>query len=139
MTYILEHVEKPVALLSRAATWLAPGGRLLVDVPNGLSLHRMVGVKMGLLKEPCELNQRDLDLGHRHLQGREASPTPSRDRSGSDRKLRVRPVGPPRRRPADPPKESQAPLTAPLSRPKVWQAKDLGESGVLGSDRRTRV
>jgi 2-polyprenyl-3-methyl-5-hydroxy-6-metoxy-1,4-benzoquinol methylase len=67
MEHILEHVEHPVALLLLAKKWLAPGGRLLVGVPNGHSIHRLVAVKMGLLKEPCELNQRDQALGHRRV------------------------------------------------------------------------
>lgn len=67
MEHILEHVEQPVALLQRVKGWLGPGGRLLAGVPNGHSIHRLVAVKMGLLKEPCELNQRDLALGHRRV------------------------------------------------------------------------
>ncbi len=67
MEHILEHVEKPVALLDKVKEWLAPGGRLLLGVPNGLSFHRLVAVKMGLLKYSCELNQRDLAQGHRRV------------------------------------------------------------------------
>jgi len=67
MEHILEHVEQPVELLIRVKKWLAPGGKLLVGVPNGHSIHRLVAVKMGLLKEPCELNQRDEALGHRRV------------------------------------------------------------------------
>jgi 2-polyprenyl-3-methyl-5-hydroxy-6-metoxy-1,4-benzoquinol methylase len=67
MEHILEHVEAPVALLSRARKWLAPGGRLLIGVPNAHSIHRLVAVKMGLLKDPCELNERDHHLGHRRV------------------------------------------------------------------------
>ncbi len=67
MEHILEHVERPVALLVRAKKWLTRGGRLLVGVPNGHSIHRLVAVKIGLLKDPCELNQRDKALGHRRV------------------------------------------------------------------------
>jgi trans-aconitate methyltransferase len=67
MEHILEHVDRPVDLLKRARTWLAPGGRLLAGVPNGHSIHRLVAVKMGLLSHPCELNARDLTLGHRRV------------------------------------------------------------------------
>ena len=38
-----------------------------MGVPNGHSIHRLVAVKMGLLKDPCELNQRDKSLGHRRI------------------------------------------------------------------------
>lgn len=72
MDHVLEHVEAPVTLLARARDWLAPSGRIIVGVPNGASFHRLVGVKMGLLREPCELNQRDRTLGHRRVYTRNA-------------------------------------------------------------------
>ena len=46
---------------------MALGGRLLVGVPNGHSIHRLAAVKMGLLKDPCKLNARDHALGHRRV------------------------------------------------------------------------
>lgn len=67
MEHILEHVDEPLALLHRVKNWLAPGGKILIGVPNGHSIHRLVAVKMGLLQEPCELNARDLALGHRRV------------------------------------------------------------------------
>lgn len=67
MEHILEHIEEPVPLLQRAKQWLAPGGKILAGVPNGNSIHRLVAVKMGLLKHPCELNERDHALGHRRV------------------------------------------------------------------------
>lgn len=72
MEHILEHVAEPVPLLSRAREWLAPAGRLVVGVPNGRSFHRLAGVKMGLLREPTELNDRDRTLGHRRVYTRES-------------------------------------------------------------------
>jgi trans-aconitate methyltransferase len=72
MDNILEHVTEPVALLDRTRTWLAPAGHLVVGVPNGYSFHRLAGVKMGLLREPCELNERDRTLGHRRVYTRES-------------------------------------------------------------------
>ncbi len=67
MEHVLEHVEEPLRLVKRVKRWLAPGGKLLVGVPNGHSIHRLVAVKMGLLKDPCELNMRDHTLGHRRV------------------------------------------------------------------------
>ncbi|MFZ2633416.1 MAG: class I SAM-dependent methyltransferase [Desulfosalsimonadaceae bacterium] len=70
MEHILEHVEKPIELLQRVKDWLRPPpafGKLLIGVPNGHSFHRLAAVKMGLLKDPCELNSRDLELGHRRV------------------------------------------------------------------------
>ena len=67
MEHILEHVDRPVELLERVKEWLAPGGKILMGVPNGNSIHRLVAVKMGLLTQPCELNSRDHALGHRRV------------------------------------------------------------------------
>jgi len=67
MEHILEHIDDPVALLQRAKQWLAPGGKMLLGVPNGHSIHRLVAVKMGLLAYPCQLNARDEALGHRRV------------------------------------------------------------------------
>lgn len=72
MDHILEHVAEPIALLNRARDWLAPAGRVVLGVPNGHSFHRLAGVKMGLLREPCELNDRDRALGHRRVYTRES-------------------------------------------------------------------
>ncbi|MBU0620442.1 MAG: class I SAM-dependent methyltransferase [Gammaproteobacteria bacterium] len=71
MEHILEHVDQPVELLQRIKKWLAPEGRILLGVPNGNSIHRLAATKMGLLKEPCELNPRDLAQGHRRVYTRE--------------------------------------------------------------------
>jgi 2-polyprenyl-3-methyl-5-hydroxy-6-metoxy-1,4-benzoquinol methylase len=71
MDHILEHVADPVSLLGRARGWLAPSGRIVLGVPNGDSFHRLAGVKMGLLRAPCELNERDHSLGHRRVYTRE--------------------------------------------------------------------
>lgn len=67
MAHILEHVEDPVQVLKLAASWLSPGGRVLVIVPNALSLHRLAGVKMGMLTAPTDLNEDDIRIGHRRV------------------------------------------------------------------------
>lgn len=67
MAHILEHVDDPVVVLEQAKKFLAPGGVMIVDVPNGNSLHRQVGVKMGLLKVRTELNEADLSIGHQRV------------------------------------------------------------------------
>lgn len=67
LEHVLEHVEEPVALLQIVKQWLAPNGRLFLGVPNGNSIHRQVAVKMGLLDNPCQLNSRDIALGHRRV------------------------------------------------------------------------
>jgi 2-polyprenyl-3-methyl-5-hydroxy-6-metoxy-1,4-benzoquinol methylase len=67
MAHILEHVEDPVQILQLAASWLLPGGRILVIVPNAQSLHRLAGVKMGMLDAPTDLNEDDIRIGHRRV------------------------------------------------------------------------
>jgi 2-polyprenyl-3-methyl-5-hydroxy-6-metoxy-1,4-benzoquinol methylase len=67
MEHILEHVESPTALLERARNWLGSNGQLIIGVPNGMSIHRLVAVKMGLLGHCCDLNSRDVALGHRRV------------------------------------------------------------------------
>ena len=67
MDHILEHVEDPVGLLSRASQWIEKGGIAVIGVPNSNSLHRQVAVKMGLLRDTSELNDRDIAVGHRRV------------------------------------------------------------------------
>jgi len=67
LEHILEHVSDPVELLHKVKSWMAPKGRMLLGVPNANSIHRLVAVKMGLLKKPSELNSRDISLGHRRV------------------------------------------------------------------------
>ena len=65
--HVLEHVENPVAILARARPWLSPHGRLFAAVPNARSLHRQMGVVMGLLATEHTLNPTDLRHGHRRV------------------------------------------------------------------------
>lgn len=67
MTHILEHLDNPVGVLRRSQEWLAAGGRLLIAVPNANSLHRLVGVKMGMLLHKDALNEQDILLGHQRV------------------------------------------------------------------------
>lgn len=67
MAWILEHVADPGDLVRRAAEWLAPGGEIHIVVPNAESLHRRVGMCMGLLGRLDELNQGDLAMSHRRV------------------------------------------------------------------------
>lgn len=65
--HILEHVDDPVAVLRRTREWLAPEGRALFTVPNAGSLHRRIGVELGLLPSADALNAQDHRLGHRRV------------------------------------------------------------------------
>jgi 2-polyprenyl-3-methyl-5-hydroxy-6-metoxy-1,4-benzoquinol methylase len=72
MSHVLEHVQDPVQVLERAKSWLAPGGRIIAVVPNADSLHRRLGVKLGMLQAETDLNDQDKEIGHRRVYTREA-------------------------------------------------------------------
>jgi 2-polyprenyl-3-methyl-5-hydroxy-6-metoxy-1,4-benzoquinol methylase len=61
---ILRYVEHPVAFLRRLGSWLEPKGRLIVTVPNSLSLHRRIGTLMGMEAHPSQANRRDVEVGN---------------------------------------------------------------------------
>lgn len=63
----LEHVNDPVLVLGKCREWLAPGGVVLVGVPNADSLHRQAGVAMGLLPTTTSLSERDHEICHRRV------------------------------------------------------------------------
>jgi len=65
--WVLEHVADPRGLLRRAAGWLSPDGEIHVVVPNAESVHRRVGLRMGMLDRLDELNESDLAIGHRRV------------------------------------------------------------------------
>lgn len=66
--HVLEHVQDPVDILTRAKQWLKPGtGRLFAAVPNARSLHRQAAVIMGLLPQEDALNEMDIHHGHRRV------------------------------------------------------------------------
>lgn len=68
MTYVLEHVDEPFLLLKLARDkWLKNSGRLAVVVPNALSLHRRLAVKMGLASSCTELGETDRRMGHKRV------------------------------------------------------------------------
>jgi SAM-dependent methyltransferase len=64
MSHVLEHIEHPIQVLQKIKTWLAEDGVFIISVPNARSIHRIVAVKMGLLKSVNTLNERDHFLGH---------------------------------------------------------------------------
>jgi trans-aconitate methyltransferase len=70
--HVLEHVADPVTVLAAARELLEPGGVALVTVPNADSIHRQVGVAMGMLASTTELNDADHRIGHRRVYTRDA-------------------------------------------------------------------
>lgn len=66
-SYILEHVEDPVLVLSKAVNWLKEDGTLIAIVPHAGSLHRRLAVEMGLQKSTTDLGETDFQMGHRRV------------------------------------------------------------------------
>lgn len=62
--HVMEHVTDPVVTFRQAATWLKPGGSLIVVVPNRNSIHRRVALEMGLIGALEEFSPRDHLVGH---------------------------------------------------------------------------
>lgn len=67
MAHVLEHVKNPVNLLKRYKRFLNKDGTIIITVPNALSVHRLIGVEMNLIKNPYELNESDYKIGHRRV------------------------------------------------------------------------
>jgi trans-aconitate methyltransferase len=65
LVHTLEHVDDPVAILSRIRSWLVPGGRLFVAVPNANALSRQIAVKMGLIEHHAAVTPAERAHGHR--------------------------------------------------------------------------
>jgi len=64
---VLEHVLNPVEVLKRSRSWLKPGGQMFVCVPHADSLHRRLGVIMGLNQKTHDLAPSDYAVGHRRV------------------------------------------------------------------------
>jgi len=65
--HVFEHVDEPVSLAAHMREWLTPGGELVVVVPNRNSLHRKLGLVMGVQKSLDELGERDRLVGHQRV------------------------------------------------------------------------
>jgi len=65
--HVLEHVDRPADLLAHLATWIKPGGLIVAVTPNARSIHRMLGVAMGLQERLDDLSERDHLVGHQRV------------------------------------------------------------------------
>lgn len=65
LVHTLEHLDDPVGVLSKIRGWLAPGGRLLVAVPNANALSRQIAVRMGLISHNSAVTPAEKEHGHR--------------------------------------------------------------------------
>ena len=75
-TNFLEHVADPVGFLTRCRDLLSDGrdgsgGRVIVTVPNALSLHKRIGRAMGLIDDFYALTQADREKGHLRIYDRD--------------------------------------------------------------------
>lgn len=66
-TFVLEHVQDPVAFLRNAGQWLADDGLFYLVVPNARALSRQLARHMGLLGSLYDLTPNDLNHGHRRV------------------------------------------------------------------------
>ena len=66
MTHVLEHLDDPIAVLSRInREWLAPGGRFFLACPNANAPSRQIAVKMGLIDHNAAVTPAEGLHGHR--------------------------------------------------------------------------
>jgi 2-polyprenyl-3-methyl-5-hydroxy-6-metoxy-1,4-benzoquinol methylase len=65
--HVLEHVDDAPALARHIAQWVEPGGAVVAVTPNAQSLHRQLGVRMGLHDTLDALSPRDHLVGHRRV------------------------------------------------------------------------
>lgn len=63
-SHVLEHVENVEPFLLKVKELLDKEGVFIVSVPNALSVHRLIGVELGLLSYPHQLNRQDIKIGH---------------------------------------------------------------------------
>ena len=80
LLHTLEHLDDPVAVLTRTGSWLAPGGRLFVVVPNANAPSRQIAVHMGLIEHNAAVTDAERGHGHRRTY---ALDTLERDVSGA--------------------------------------------------------
>ncbi|SNS61906.1 2-polyprenyl-3-methyl-5-hydroxy-6-metoxy-1,4-benzoquinol methylase [Noviherbaspirillum humi] len=65
LVHTLEHLDDPIAILKRIQSWLKPGGKLIVAVPNANALSRQIAVKMGLIDFNAAVTPAEASHGHR--------------------------------------------------------------------------
>jgi len=65
--HVLEHLADPVEVLRKSLEWLKPGGISIFTVPNATSLHRRIGVALGVLQKSSDLSDQDKVVGHQRV------------------------------------------------------------------------
>lgn len=64
---MLEHLKDPVTILKHLSGGLRSGGAVHVTVPLAGSLHRWLGMEMGMLSDVGELADSDIQYGHHRV------------------------------------------------------------------------
>ncbi|MGO8762365.1 MAG: class I SAM-dependent methyltransferase [Desulfobaccales bacterium] len=67
MSHIIEHVEDPIAILSKYKQFLTKDGVIHIAVPNAASLNRRIGFMLCLMEKIDQLSEKDHLIGHRRL------------------------------------------------------------------------
>ncbi len=65
MIDLLEHLPSPLAVMKKIHSLLSARGYGLLVVPNARSLHRRIGLHMGLIRNLHELGEADRRVGHK--------------------------------------------------------------------------
>ncbi len=65
LSHTLEHIDEPVSLLRRIATWLADGGGLFIATPNARAASRQIAVHMGLIDQNASVTPAEQAHGHK--------------------------------------------------------------------------
>jgi 2-polyprenyl-3-methyl-5-hydroxy-6-metoxy-1,4-benzoquinol methylase len=63
LTNTLHHLNDAVGILLKVKEWLRSGGSVYITVPNLLSLHRRIGLAMGLLPDLSASTDRNILFG----------------------------------------------------------------------------
>jgi len=79
LVHTLEHLESPIDALARIGTWLKPGGRLFVVVPNANAASRQIAVKMGLIAHNNSVTASEYAHGHRRTYSLDTLESDARD------------------------------------------------------------
>lgn len=65
LVHTLEHLDDPIASLTRISSWLSPTGKLFIVVPNAQAASRQIAVKMGIIETNHSVTAGERAHGHR--------------------------------------------------------------------------
>lgn len=67
ITHVLDIVDSPIQILKIAKKFAHKKTKIILVVSNSNSLHRQIGVHLGLLKREQEFNKADKTIGHQRI------------------------------------------------------------------------